>query len=128
MIPDKIYIPHNKTRYPQGMCVHWNRNKNKGNYDSDDDIEYIRTDKIKAPDKELKPCMNEIKEYCNKNKMFNYGKLKDKFSDESIFIKIKTKQENRKALPEYANKYSWLTIYDEEIDFLINKIDGELNK
>ena len=45
MIPDKIYIPHNKTRYPQGMCVHWNRKKNKGNYDSDDDIEYIRADK-----------------------------------------------------------------------------------
>ena len=48
MIPDKIYIPHNKTRYPQGLCVHWNRNKNKGNYDSGDDIEYIRADKLES--------------------------------------------------------------------------------
>ncbi len=60
MIPDKIYIPHNKTRYPQGMCVHWNRKKNKSDYDNDDDIEYIRTDKIIEMFKEWENIRSEL--------------------------------------------------------------------
>ncbi len=64
-----------------------------------------------------------IKEYCNKIRMFNYGKLRGKYSDESIFIKIRNKKAIRKTLPDYVDKYSWLTIYDDEIDFLIEKMN-----
>lgn len=50
-----------------------------------------------------------------------------KFSKEVIIEAIRRKQIARLTNKDYKNRYSWLTIYDEEINFILNINQEEID-
>ncbi len=69
--------------------------------------------------------VEELRSYAFDKNNHNYASkiFKSKFSEIIIFKAIKYKNIIMKINKCYKNRYKHLTIYDEEIDFLINMIE-----
>lgn len=66
--------------------------------------------------------INDLYAYCNKVKSHNYAalKIRKRFEATIILEAIKGKMKSRRKCPQYVNRYTWLTVYDDEINFLID--------
>ena len=71
--------------------------------------------------------IEKLRTYAFKIKKHNYSSkpFRKKFSDEIIVASIRYKRDLIKKSPDYRNKYSHLTVYDAEIDFLLSQLEKQ---